>query len=101
VASPGEVIEEMIDELNVDVETLNSVVVYSAGGVDPEERSRVIELLDHDPWPESTWVNLLYVTQRSSEMSAAIKNHRNVVYKRDRIQVVLSELSAHHETQPT
>ncbi len=87
MASPGEVIEEMIDELNVDVETLNSVVVYSAGGVDPEERSRVIELLDHDPWPESTWVNLLYVTQRSSEMSAAIKNHRNVVYKRDRIQV--------------
>jgi hypothetical protein len=92
VARPGEVIdgaviEEMIYELDVDVETLNSVVVYSAGGINPQERSRVIELLDHDPWPESTWVNLLYVTQRSREMSAAIKDHRNVVYKRDRIQV--------------
>ena len=92
VAGPGEIIdgevmEEIIDELGVDVEALNSVVVYSAGGLDPQERSRVIELLDYDPWPDSTWVNLLLATQRSSEMSAAIKNHRHVVFKRDRKQV--------------
>jgi hypothetical protein len=83
----GEIIEEIINGLGVDVEALNSVVVYSAGGLDPQERSRVIELLDYDPWPDSTWVNLLLATQRSSEMSAAIKAHRHVVFKRDRKQV--------------
>ena len=83
----GEAIEDVINELGADVEDVNSVVVYSAGGVDPQERTRVVELLDYDPWPDCTWVNLLSVTQRCREMSDAIKKHRNVVFKRDRIQV--------------
>lgn len=92
VAAPGERIvgtdiQSVIDELDTDLENPNSVVVYSAGRENPDERTRVLDLLGFDPWPQSTWINLLYVTQLCREMSTAIRDHRNVVFRNDRTQV--------------
>jgi hypothetical protein len=92
VARPSEVIDRkvvnsLIDNLGADIENINSVVVYSAGREDPDERTRLIDLLDYDPWPNATWVNLLYVTQLCTEMRRAIRAHRNVVFHSDRTQV--------------
>jgi len=66
---------------------VNQVVAYSGGQEFPEERGRLVDLLHQDPWPDATWVNLLWVTQKSKEISNAIKQHRNVVFKRDKKQV--------------
>jgi len=92
VAGPGEIIDgsainTLINNLGADIETINSIVVYSAGREDPDERTRVLDLLGHDPWPNATWLNLLYVTQLCTEMRTAIRTHRNVVFHTDRTQV--------------
>ena len=63
------------------------IVVYSAGQESPDERARLIGLLGEDPFPKSSWINLLYVVQQSKDMKRSITEHRNVWYGADRIQV--------------
>lgn len=63
------------------------VVVYSAGKDSPEERSRLMDLLGHDPFPDSIWINLLHVVQQCREIKHSITRHRNVWYGADRKQV--------------
>jgi hypothetical protein len=63
------------------------VVVYSAGKDSPDERSRLVDLLGRDPFPDSTWINLLHVVQKCREIKHSITKHRNVWYGADRKQV--------------
>ena len=63
------------------------IVVYSAGQESPDERERLIGLLGGDPFPKSSWINLLYVVQQRKDMKRSITEHRNVWYGADRIQV--------------
>ena len=63
------------------------IVVYSAGQESPDERERLIGLLGGDPFPKSSWINLLYIVQQCKDMKRSITEHRNVWYGADRIQV--------------
>jgi hypothetical protein len=63
------------------------VVVYSAGKDSPDERSRLVDLLGRDPFPDSVWINLLHVVQQCREIKHSITQHRNVWYGADRKQV--------------
>jgi hypothetical protein len=67
--------------------SVDSVVVYSGGQESPDERTRLTGLLDYDPFPNSTWINLLHVVQQCREMKGSIREHRNVWYGRDQIRV--------------
>ena len=63
------------------------IVVYSAGQESPDERERLIGLLGQDPFPGSSWINLLHVTQQSMAIKSSIREHRNVWYARDQVRV--------------
>lgn len=63
------------------------IVVYSPGQELPDERVRLVGLLGQDPFPNSEWINLLYVVQQCKEMTRSITKHRFVWYGRDRKQV--------------
>ena len=63
------------------------IVVYSAGQESPDERERLIGLLGQDPFPGSSWINLLHVTQQSRVIRSSIREHRNVWYARDQLRV--------------
>ena len=66
---------------------VDCIVVYSAGQESPDERTRLTDLLGDDPFPNSTWVNLLHVVQQCRDIKASIREHRNVWYGRDQIRV--------------
>ena len=63
------------------------IAVYSGGGQFPDEQVRLAEVLGRDPFPESKWINLLFVVQQCDEIKKSITEHRNVWYGADRIQV--------------
>lgn len=63
------------------------IVVYSAGQESPDERERLIGLMGQDPFPGSSWINLLHVTQQSMAIKSSIREHRNVWYARDQVRV--------------
>ena len=63
------------------------IVVYSGGGKSPDEQQRLAEVLGQDPFPDSEWINLLFVVQQCDEIKKSITEHRNVWYSADRIQV--------------
>lgn len=63
------------------------IVVYSAGQESPEERERLIALLGRDPFPEGSWINLLYVVQRCTAIKRSIREHRYVWYGKDQVRV--------------
>ena len=63
------------------------IVVYSAGQSSPDERSRVIDLLGQDPFPDSEWINLLHIVQQCTEIKRSIRDHRHVWYGTDQIRV--------------
>jgi len=63
------------------------IVVYSAGQESPDERGRLIELLGRDPFPESSWINLLYVVQQCTAIKHSIREHRYVWYGKDQKRV--------------
>jgi len=63
------------------------IVVYSAGQESPDERGRLIELLGRDPFPEGSWINLLYVVQQCTAIKHSIREHRYVWYGKDRVRV--------------
>lgn len=67
--------------------SVDSIVVYSGGQESPDERTRLTELLGDDPFPNSTWVNLLHVVQQCRGIKASIREHRNVWYGKDQIRV--------------
>ena len=67
--------------------SVDSIVVYSGGQESPDERTRLTELLGDDPFPNSTWINLLHVVQQCRDIKASIREHRNVWYGRDQIRV--------------
>ena len=83
----SELILDAIETLGLPGNEVKQIVVYSPGRWDPDERERLIHLFDGNPWPNASWINLLLVTQKSKEMSSAIKTHRNVVFKKDKTQV--------------
>lgn len=81
-----------VNEMELHVQSIKAtdakwIVVYSGGQELPDERSRVVDLLGHDPFPNSGWINLLYVVQQCREMRRSITEHRNVWHGADRIQV--------------
>ena len=45
------------------------IVVYSAGQESPDERERLIALLGRDPFPEGSWINLLYIDNNARQSS--------------------------------
>lgn len=63
------------------------IVVYSKGQELPDERVRLVDLLGQDPFPDSSWINLLHVVQQCKEMTSSIREHRYVWYGRDKIRV--------------
>jgi hypothetical protein len=67
--------------------SVDSIVVYSGGQGSPDERTRLTDLLGDDPFPNSTWINLLHVVQQCREIKGSIREHRNVWYGRDQIRV--------------
>ena len=62
------------------------IVVYSAGQESPDERGRLIELLGRDPFPEGSWINLLYVVQQCMAIKSSIREHRYVWYGKDQVR---------------
>ena len=67
--------------------SVDSIVVYSGGQESPDERTRLTELLGDNPFPNSTWINLLHVVQQCRGIKASIREHRNVWYGKDQIRV--------------
>ena len=63
------------------------IVVYSGGQKSPDERSRLIDLLGLDLFPDSEWINLLHVVQRCRVVKRSIRDHRYVWFGADRIRV--------------
>ena len=63
------------------------VVVYSAGGEEPEEQRRLIDLFGKDPLPNLDWINLHFAVQMCQPLKASIRRNRNVWYCRDRSRV--------------
>ncbi|MDA1276441.1 MAG: hypothetical protein O2960_20680 [Verrucomicrobia bacterium] len=63
------------------------IVVYSGGGENPDERERLVDLLDKNPFPNSEWINMLNVVQHCRELTQSIRDHRHVWYGRDQIRV--------------
>ena len=86
-AITSEDIHKAVEELGLIDPQPQWVVIYAQGRYESDERERLIKLLGNDPWPNAVWVNLLHVFQKCPEMTAAIKNHRNVRYRRDRTQI--------------
>lgn len=68
----------------IGAETPKWVVVFSPGLSSPEERTRVVALLDQDPFPESEWINLHYSLRRCGAIKTAIREHRYVWNTRNR-----------------
>ena len=72
---------------SIDASRARWIVVYSAGQESPDERERLIALLGRDPFPEGSWINLLYVVQQCTEIKRSIREHRYVWFGRDQVRV--------------
>lgn len=71
----------------IDASNAKWVVVYSAGGEEPEERQRLIDLFENDPLPNWDWINLHFAVQKCQPIKASIRTNRNVWHCRDRSRV--------------
>ena len=84
----GLCLERFLDHLqSIDAGNAKWVVVYSAGGEEPEERQRLIDLFGEDPVPNLDWINLHFAVQKCQPMKASIRSNRNVWHCRDRSRV--------------
>ena len=90
-SATGAITPEDIDKAAGDLGIIDPqpqwIVTYAQGRYESEERERLIQLLGQDPWPNAVWINLLHVFQECREMTAAVRRHRNVKYRRDRTQI--------------
>jgi len=86
-AIASEDINKAVEELGIIDPQPQWIVTYAQGRYESEERERLIQLLGQDPWPNAIWINLLHVFQECREMTSAIRQHRNVKYRRDRTQI--------------
>ena len=63
------------------------VMVFSAGKEEPDEHLRLNQLFGRNIFPESCWVNLHHVVQRSRVLKQCIREHRYVWHCNDQKRV--------------